>query len=65
MQEYINVRGQGLEDVAKLMGDIHSIAQTTAVVTVDQGNKVMKIAENVELGHDNVKNGNKELQEVV
>jgi len=47
------------------MGDIHSIAQTTAVVTVDQGNKVMKIAENVELGHDNVKNGNKELQEVV
>lgn len=43
MQEYINERGQGLDGVAKLMGDIHQIAQTIAVKTVEQGETVMKI----------------------
>jgi hypothetical protein len=57
MQEYLNVRSEGIDGVVKLVADINEISKTTKQVTAAQGEKVLKIFENVDDVKSNVAQG--------
>ena len=63
MEAQINQRKADIDDIANIMGNINAIAQDIAIETKNQGEKLLKLDENMTVADKNAEEALEELQQ--